>query len=101
VRRVTEVLGEPFIGRGMELSGWEAGGQVAASGAPSNRWLLEGEATRRPFDEGEMKMVAQHFGSASTGRGRAASDGVWRGGTLGRRRRHGSGAQGVRQPQVG
>jgi hypothetical protein len=44
----------PFIGRGMERSGREAGSQAAADGASSNRRLLEGEATRRPFDEVEM-----------------------------------------------
>jgi hypothetical protein len=51
------VLGAPFIGRGIERSGREAGGQAAASGAPSKLGLVEEEATRRPFDEGEMKRV--------------------------------------------
>jgi hypothetical protein len=70
VRRVTEVLGAPFIGRGMERGGREAGGQAVAGGASSKRRLLEGEATRRPFDEGEMKRRGRHVCSLTRRRRR-------------------------------
>jgi hypothetical protein len=53
----------PFIGWGMERSGREASGQVVAGGAPLTRWLLEDEATRRAFDEGEVKGRQRHVGS--------------------------------------
>jgi hypothetical protein len=62
------VLGAPFIGQGMERGGREAGGQAAAGGASSKRQLLEGEATRRPFDEGEMKRRGRHVCSLTRGR---------------------------------
>jgi hypothetical protein len=52
--RVIEVLGVPFLGRGMEWSRREVGGQAVAGGAPLTRRLLEEEATRWSFDDGEM-----------------------------------------------
>jgi hypothetical protein len=65
------VLGAPFIGRGMERGGREAGGQAAAGGASSKHRLLKGEATRRPFDEGEMRRRGRHVYSQTRGwRGR-------------------------------
>jgi hypothetical protein len=52
----------------MERGGREAGGQAAAGGASSKRRLLEGEAMRRPFDEGEMKRRGRHVCSLTRGR---------------------------------
>jgi hypothetical protein len=63
VRRVTEVLGVPFIGREMDGRGREVGGQAVAGGSPLTRQLREEETTRWPFDEGEKKRRRQRVGS--------------------------------------
>jgi hypothetical protein len=61
----------------MERGGREAGGQAAAGGASSKRRLLEGEATRRPFDEGEMKRRGRHVCSLTRVAGVGIGGGAW------------------------
>jgi hypothetical protein len=83
MRRVTEELGAPFIGREMERRGWEAGSQAAADGAPLIRQLLEEDTVRWPFDEGQLKRRRRHTDSATRAQWRATHGNVRRGSTTG------------------